>query len=362
MPAQTPISAADAINPAFQYAKQQLFEPFRFAQWVRLAFVGLLAGEMGSGGGCNSGVHPDPIHHHVGAAPFLGPGFPWHLAHHHPALPAGLIVFLLVSGFVLFLLFTYINSVMRFILFDSIVAKQCHIRQGWVRNTGRGVRLFVWQILLAFAVFSTFFVLVGVPVAGAFSAGWFTHPREHVLSLVLGGVGLFILLVVFVAVLAVVHVLTKDFVVPQMALENIGAIEGWQRLWSWLKAEKLNYAGYIGMKVVMAIGASIALGIFTLFVALMLLVPIGGIGVGAVLAAKAAGWTWNFHTIALAVVAGAIALLIFMFGVSLISVPIIVFFPAYSVYFLAPRYAPLASVLWPQPASSSPGAPPLSPA
>jgi len=356
MPAQTPISAADAINPAFQHAKRQLFEPFRFAQWARLAFVGLLAGEMGSGGGCHSGFHPGPVHH-VGAAPF-GSGFPWQFAH-HPALPVGVIAFLLVSGFALFLGFTYINCVMRFILFDSIVAKQCHIRQGWVRNTGRGLRLFVWQLLLTLAAFSAFIVLIGVPVAGAWSAGWFAHPRERVLPLVLFGVGLFLLLIVFVALLAVVHVMTKDFVVPQMALENISAIEGWQRLWSWLKAEKLGYAGYFGMKIVMSIGAGIAMGIVTLFVLLLLLVPVGGMGVLAVLAAKAAGATWTFQTIALAVIAGFIALLLILFVISLIAVPAIVFFPAYSIYFLAPRYAPLASLLWPQAASSLPAAPPL---
>jgi hypothetical protein len=29
-------------------------------------------------------------------------------------------------------------------------------------------------------------------------------------------------------------------------------------------------------------------------------------------------------------------------------VPVIVFFPAYSIYFFAQRYSPLASLLWPQ--------------
>lgn len=360
MSAQTPIptSAADAINPAFQHTKRQLFEPFHFAQWVRLAFVGLLAGEMASGGGCHSGFHPGPFHHHGPAALFLSTGAPWHFAH-HPALPGPLIAFLLLSVFALFLVFTYINSVMRFILFDSIVSKQCHIRQGWVRNSGRGLRLFVWQLLLTLAALSAFLIFIGVPVAGAWSAGWFANPREHVLPLVLFGVGLFLLLALFVAFLAVVHVMTKDFVVPQMALEDISAIEGWQRLWSWLKAEKLGYAGYIGMKIVMAIGAGIAIGIITLFALVLLLVPVGGLGVMAVLSAKAAGLTWNFQTIALAVVAGIIALLLVLFVISLLAVPVIVFFPAYSIYFLAPRYAPLASLLWPQAGSASPSSPPL---
>jgi hypothetical protein len=39
----------------------------------------------------------------------------------------------------------------------------------------------------------------------------------------------------------------------------------------------------------------------------------------------------------------------------LISVPVIVFFPAYSIYFFAQRYPPLASLLWPQPPPVAPG-------
>ena len=47
------LSAVDVIGPAFERMKQQLFKPFRLGQWSRLAVTGLLAGEMGSAGGCN---------------------------------------------------------------------------------------------------------------------------------------------------------------------------------------------------------------------------------------------------------------------------------------------------------------------
>ena len=165
-------------------------------------------------------------------------------------------------------------------------------------------------------------------------------------------------------ILAVVHVLTKDFVVPQMALEQITAVEGWRRLWMWMKAEKGGYGGYIGMKIVLAIGAGIVLGIVTVIVVLVLLIPIGGVGAVAVIGAIAAGLKWSFFTIALAVVAGIMVFGLLMFAVSLISVPAIVFFPAYSIYFFAPRYAPLAGLLWPQGAPAtppSPVTPPLEP-
>jgi hypothetical protein len=88
--------------------------------------------------------------------------------------------------------------------------------------------------------------------------------------------------------------------------------------------------------------------ILDLIAMLVLLIPFGGFGVVAVLGGEAAGWTWNFYTIALAVVLGCIALAILIFVLALISVPVIVFFPAYSIYFFAQRYPPLASLLWPQ--------------
>jgi len=279
----------------------------------------------------------------------------------------GLVASLVVIGLGLAVLFIYINSVMRFILFDSIVAKECHIRQGWVRRRGHGRRFFVWQILLMLVSFAACVVLIGVPLAFAWAVGWFDHPSDHLLPLVVGGIVLFLLFLVLVLVLAVVHLMTKDFVVPQMALEDISAMEGWRRLWMWLNAEKGGYAGYIAMKIGLAIAAGIALAIITVIVFLAVLIPVGGAGVVAVLAGKAAGLTWDVYTITLAVVVGCIVLAALIFVFALISVPAIVFFPAYSIYFLAARYPALATLLSPQPPDSAgpsatpPEAPPFPP-
>ena len=54
-PTLTPLSAVDAITPAFHWTKAQLFQPFRFRRWVRLALISLLAGEIGSSGGWGNG-------------------------------------------------------------------------------------------------------------------------------------------------------------------------------------------------------------------------------------------------------------------------------------------------------------------
>jgi hypothetical protein len=146
-------------------------------------------------------------------------------------------------------------------------------------------------------------------------------------------------------------------VVPQMALEEIGAIEGWRRLWPQIKNEKGGYAAYIGMKIVMAIGAALVLAIISLIVFLLLAIPLAGLGVVAVIAGMAAGLTWNLYTITLAVVVGSVVLFSLLYVFSLISVPVVVFFPAYSMHFFASRYAPLAAMLYPSPPPAMPPPP-----
>lgn len=339
-----PISAVDTITLAFQHTKQQLVRPFRFWQWTRLAVVGLLAGEMGSGG-CNAPSNFNMPHQTGSARHLLDSGF----GSIDAALYVGLIAVLVVAGLVFAIIMMYITSVMRFILFDSVLAKECHIRDGWIRRQGPGWRYFLWQVGYALLTLAGGVVLLGIPAGFAFAMGWFTAPREHLLPLVLGGIVLFFLMAIFFVTVAVVHVLTKDFVVPQMALEGIGAIGGWRRLWPLLQAEKGDYAVYVGMKIVLAMGAAIVIGVVSLILGLIVAIPTVLLAIVAVLTGKTAGLTWNVFTITVAVVVGCVLLAAFMYLVALISVPAIVFFPAYSIYFFAARYQALSLVLYPPP-------------
>jgi len=336
-----PISAIDAIGPAFQHTKQQLLQPFRATQWAKLALVGFLSGELTSGG-CSGSNFQLPTHT-GGGQRFVD--FP--LPSINPMQYAALIALLIVLAAVFCILFLYVSSVMRFILFDSVIAKHCEIRRNWARRNGAGLRYFVWQLLFLLAMLVGLTVLVGIPAAFALAAGWLKDPRQHMIPLILVGMLLFFVVMGFILLSLVVHVLTKDFVVPEMALENISAIEGWRRLLPALQSEKGSYAGYIGMKIVMALGAAVLVGIITFLVILILLIPAGGFGVVAVMLGKTAGLTWNLYTITLAVVVGCIVLAILLYVMSLVSVPAIVFFPAYSIYFFASRYPALDALLHP---------------
>jgi hypothetical protein len=346
-----PISAVDAIDPALQHTKDQLLHPFRAAQWAKLALVGFLAGEMSSGG-CNTGSFRSPTN--------AGGGQHFPLPHVNLLLYASLIALLIGLAAVLWILFVYVSSVMRFILFDSVVTKRCEIRQGWARRHEAGLRYFVWQLLFILAMAVGLTLLIGIPAAFALAAGWLKDPRQHLAPLILGGMFLFFVVIGFVLLSLVVHVLTKDFVVPEMALENISAFEGWRRLLPMLRSDKGSYAGYIGLKIVMALAAAVIVGIVAFIVILILLIPVGGFGIVAVLVGKAAGLAWNLYTITLAVVVGCVVVAVLLYVMSLISVPVIVFFPAYSIYFFASRYPALDALLHPPP-MATPFIPPLPP-
>jgi hypothetical protein len=313
-------------------------------------------GEMASGNGCRFNVPSIPqkqsssIHLDL-AAPHL-PSSLTHLSVPEIVLIASFAV--LFFGIIM-ILFLYLNSICRFILFDSVIKRDCTLRESWRRWRPAGRRFFVWQLLFQVVLAMGFVILVGLPLGFAYMAGWLAAPKQHLAPLILGGILLFFVFVFFISFIMLVHVLAKDFVVPLMALDNLPWRDAWQRLLQMLSMEKGGYAGYIGMKVLLAIAAGIILGVITFVLALVFVFPVviafliptirGGPGV------------WNVYTITLAVVVGTVVFVLLMSAISLISVPAVVFFPAYSVYFFAARYPALSLRLYGPP----PATPPLPP-
>jgi MFS family permease len=341
-PTLGPINAVQAMTPAFERTKQQLFQPFRFSRWWRLALTALLAGEMGSGGNYNFNWFPQKTagkgdHFSLLAAP------PW--TDWHDYLP--LIVAAVLFGLVLGVILIYISSVFRFILFDSVLTERVRIREGWRRWQECGGRFFLWQIGFAAVMFALLGLVIGLPLLFAWHAGMFRNAGEHVGALVAGGLLLLFLGGALFLSAALVGVFTKDFVVPLMALEDLGALEAWRRLLPMLKSEKGSYAGYIGMKIVLAVASGILFGILSLIALLVALVPLVILGIVVGVMAAALGLAWNPLTIVLAVLVGAALLFGLFWMVTLVSVPRVVFFQSYTLHFFGARYGRLGTLLAP---------------
>ena len=301
---------------------------------------------------------PNRSHPHEGGESLhLPPDLLRHLDPSRLAQFALLIVAAIFVALIVGVIFLYIGSVFRFILFDSVLSKRCSIRAGWSRWHRAGRRYFLWQIVFFIAQGLFLGVLIGVPLAVAAALGWFSNPGEHIARTVLGIASLVVLFLLFLLVAIATQTLAKDFLVPIMALDEVDFAEGWSRLLALMRREPGNYVVYLLLKIVLGIAAAIIFGIITLIPILVLVVP----AALAVFAAYKAGMGWNVTTVSLAIIFGTMLLTLIMFIVSMIGVPATVFFPAYAIHFFASRYAKLDALLNPPPPAPPVSEPPEQP-
>jgi len=346
-----PLSAIDAISPAFNHTKRELFQPFRLAFWARMALVAVMTGEFYSSGGWSGFRYAAAGRHNRTNRPILTFVSP-NLESLRPYFSLIVLGALLVVAGVIFWL--YVSSVFRFILFNTVLTNRCNLKEEWQRWRSQGVRFFYWWICFGLGVMASLGILAGAAVLVALKSGAFQNPRQHAALLVLGGIGLFLALASLLVSAALISLFAKDFVVPVMALENLGVVDGWRRVIGMLKAEKAAYAGYVLMKIVLAVGSAVLFGILTLVALIALLVPLSIAGYGAYSLARAEGLLLSPVTIGIAVLLGSAALALLVYVAAFVSAPAMVFFQAYLIHFLGSRYSILGERL------PLPGPPPLS--
>jgi len=349
-------SAVESISPAFARTKQLLFRPFRFGFWARLAVVALITGEVG-GGGSGGGSLPNLNTNRGGDNHWANYWSDrWAGAAHLFSAPGwediqpyiGWIAVCVALVLAVLLLWIYSDCVYRFILLDAVISGQCRLREGWRRWRGAGRRYLLWVVAFGFVAFVLVGVVAGVPVLLAYRAGWFEHPDQNLGVLIGGGILLALVVIVLVAVLAIIDMLGRDFLVPVMAFEEVGAMDGWRRVLAMMGVEKLAYAGYVLMKIVLAMGGAIIFTIINLIVILFLLIPLGVLGVIGFLIGRSAGVSWDNTSVVLLLAAFALlALAGLLYVVGFVYAPGLVFFQSYTLEFFAPRYGPLGSKMFP---------------
>lgn len=265
---------------------------------------------------------------------------------------------------ILIFLLLYVHSVFRFILFDSVLTGRCRIRESWRRHQDHGAWYFVWLILYELLMMAALFLLVGLPVLGLWRGGAFSHPGEHIVLLVFSIFFMIIFFLAFFLVAWTIGTVVKDFLVPIMALEDLSVVEAWRVYKPILQQAKASAAGYLGMKILLAIGLGILVGIISLFILFLLLVPTVGFGL-LIVGIMATGKLGVVIGILLAIVGGTIFIGLMFFASGMLSVPLAVFFQSYALYYVGSRYQRLGELLWPAPPMEAPatgGLPPVNPA
>lgn len=327
-----------------------LFRPFRFKTWLKIGFIGWLAGAgSGSanlnlpsfpGGGDSSGSTSGQS-----VEQMIRVFFSEHLL---------LIALIVAVSILIGLGFLYLACRFRFILFDSVLQKDPQIGRGWQRYGRPAHRYLGFMLCYMFASLVVLVLVVGVPLWRAYQRGIFrsNDPFPAILQVILP-----ILLGVFafVVVTAIISSLANDFAVPLLALDDATIGGAWSVLKQMIAAEPGAFAGYLGMKLVLSIAAGIVMAIAALVVFVLLLIPGVIIVLAGVAVVKAAG-PGSVLGIVVMVIGALVAIALGLLLSMVTAAPVVVFFTSYSFYFFGGRYPRLGAMLWPQP--PAPAAPP----
>ena len=328
-----------------------LFRPFRIKTWIKIGFIGWLAGGFASGGNFNyqsrgswpGGHELDDVWRKIYDA----------MQSIHLREFIWIIVVLATIGLVIGIFFVYLFSRFRFILFDTVISGNADIGRGWRRYRDQANRFFAFWLLYTLAVWVVFGVIIGIPLWHAYKAGVF-H-RDASIGTIFTLLGSILLGMVLLGILfAIISTLAHDFLVPLMALDDLGVDQAWSALLRMIGREPLAWAGYLGMKVVFSIGAAIIFGIALVFIALILAIPAVILVLVGVLIAKSAGPAGIAIGIFLLVLFVLAMIVLWFLIVIFCSAPVVVFFQAYPLYFFGGRYAKLGEILWPSPPPITP--------
>jgi len=242
--------------------------------WLLLAVVALLTGgasnttsggsnvgNLGGGSGTPATGMPD-----VGHVVATLPGWVW-----------GVVALVVLLGLVLAVL----GAILQFTFVEALCTGDVEIRRTVAAHWGKGVRLFLFNLVLGVVVLATFAVAI-LPLVLGLAAG-----------------ALFLLLIPVAVLLALLVALvlgfTRAFVVPVMLAEDAGVLAAWRRFASVLAGDPLEYLVFAVVNFVLLIVLGIALGIAAAVVGIAVVIPVGivfGLPFALAGASGALAWTW----------------------------------------------------------------------
>ena len=329
-------TAGEAIGPAWQHTKALLFRDRRWGRILKLSLVALGA-QLNLSFNSFSRLYSKP-----------GTGVPHALAPVLVLLAVVAGIFSLALG----VAFLYLGSRLQLTLFDIVLLRDDRVAPAWTRHghhTWRWAGVKIVGILAIGLLLSPLLIPV---IGGVFTlmhtmvpaAGTPSQPPAFHMAAVRA---VLILLAELFAVLLLFNVFFRLFLtitLPVLALENLSFTDVFRRAWLFLAAEPGAMAAYALLQTL----ALFALGIAVLVGwAVAVAIPAAAFGL--------AGWTlWAllhgsvsgvFLLGTLGTIGGAVllawALLTYIVALGFV----IVFAEAFSQYFLAGRYPPLAQYL-----------------
>ncbi len=339
-----PLSATDAIAPAWQHTRRLLLDPRNPRLFFKIAAVAFFA-EMANFS--FSFARPSHSGHGGGVSPvFLG-------------AVVAIVLACVAIGFVVGAVLFYLSSRLQFTLFHIVLRSETQVAPIWRRYaaaTWRWMGLKLLFFLAALACVTPIFI----PAVLYFIHGISLQSHgdnSHIVSFILTVFGFVATAILFALTVAVVTILLRDFAVPSMALEGTPLRETVRRVVALVRAETGQVALYVLLRVCLAIGGTLTSYLLLGVVALIVGAPLGGVGYGlwkefhlagaGAHAGMIAGWVLLALGLLAVVGVGVICLFGYLFT----------FLQAYAIFFLGGRY-PLMGQLLTEPPAPLPAAQP----
>jgi hypothetical protein len=276
------ISIADPITQAIARAKLITFQPFNLGKWFTLGFVAWLAslGEGGGGnfntqgwgGGGGRGPAPAPLPT-PRPGPFPGPGpmprrgptgststgtfddiVQWISSHMAGAVLIALLIVLAIVA--ISLIVVWINSRAKFMFIEAVARDTCEVVAPWKRYRALGNSLFGFKAILTCAGLVGMILIVGVALALA----WPDIRAERFGSGATGAILVGVLgLLPLILVLAIIGWCTDTFVAPIMYARGIPVMPAWTEFRQNVVSGHVGHLVLFGlMQIVLGIGIGVA--------------------------------------------------------------------------------------------------------
>ncbi len=222
------------FTKAWNRMKTALFSPFDLQKWGIIGFNAFLAGLLdgnGAGGGSRAGDGGGSLRE------FLDfPSTAWNWLINHPWLFAAILLAMIV-GVVIFLVLLWLSSRGKFLFLDNVVQGRAEVKNPWKEFSREGDSLFFWRLgfaIIVFLIFILFLFFIFITLSALYESG--KEGLSLPFVLITGLVFLFSMLLIAYAAFFL-----DGFVVPIMYKHRLKSTKAWSRFLSLFRKHPFHF-------------------------------------------------------------------------------------------------------------------------
>jgi hypothetical protein len=256
--------ALKAFETAFTKARKLLFEPFDLWTWIKLIFIFILAGALGTG----TNSTPTSSYNIGDKGSSSGMDTSW-ISQLFNSMNDTTIILLILAAILIILaivlFFMYLVGVFNFVLVRALTTGDVKVIRPAADNWLNGLKVFLFElvitllsiiiILIPLLIFlALIFAVVGISNSSAIAA-----VALIILLVALIPIIAFIVLVAMIA--GIIRGFTYDFVVPIMMFKGKGLVDAWSDLFNTIMKNPVEFIVYAVARFIAQILVYLALAI-----------------------------------------------------------------------------------------------------